>query len=91
MYFFPCDTQADTAAKRIGKVLNINRDNEKMMEDYEKVASDVCIPDLFTCQHVFWFSLYFTARIYKSWKWGKMPLEGSGFSCKIMHCGLWFL
>ena len=28
--------------KRIGKVLNINRDNEKMMEDYEKLASDVC-------------------------------------------------
>ncbi|KAK3749497.1 hypothetical protein QZH41_013472, partial [Actinostola sp. cb2023] len=33
--------QADTAAKRIGKVLNINRDNEKMMEDYENLASDL--------------------------------------------------
>ena len=41
--FSACDLQADTAAKRIGKVLNINRDNEKMMEDYERVASDVCI------------------------------------------------
>ncbi|KXJ17767.1 alpha-actinin-1 [Exaiptasia diaphana] len=33
--------QADTAAKRIGKVLNINRDNEKMMEDYEGLASNL--------------------------------------------------
>ncbi|XP_031561014.1 alpha-actinin-1-like [Actinia tenebrosa] len=33
--------QADTAAKRIGKVLTINRDNEKMMEDYETLASDL--------------------------------------------------
>ncbi|XP_015766072.1 PREDICTED: alpha-actinin, sarcomeric-like [Acropora digitifera] len=32
---------AETAAKRIGKVLTINRDNEKMMEDYEKMASDL--------------------------------------------------
>ncbi|XP_027038747.1 alpha-actinin-like [Pocillopora damicornis] len=38
---FTSSQKADTAAKRIGKVLNINRDNEKMMEDYEKVASDL--------------------------------------------------
>lgn len=36
-----CFIQADTAAKRIGKVLCINRDNEKMMEDYEGLASNV--------------------------------------------------
>ena len=41
-YFSP-SVKADTAAKRIGKVLTINRENEKMMEDYEKLASDVCI------------------------------------------------
>lgn len=38
---FTSSQKADTAAKRIGKVLTINRDNEKMMEDYEKMASDL--------------------------------------------------
>lgn len=38
---FSSSQQAETAAKRIGKVLNINRDNEKMMEDYETLASDL--------------------------------------------------
>ncbi|XP_032238380.2 alpha-actinin-1 [Nematostella vectensis] len=38
---FTSSQQADTAAKRIGKVLNINRDNERMMEDYERLASDL--------------------------------------------------
>lgn len=38
---FTSSQKAETAAKRIGKVLTINRDNEKMMEDYEKMASDL--------------------------------------------------
>ncbi|KAJ7373413.1 hypothetical protein OS493_013006 [Desmophyllum pertusum] len=38
---FTSSQKADTAAKRIGKVLTINRDNEKMMEDYENMASDL--------------------------------------------------
>ncbi|XP_073248143.1 alpha-actinin-1-like [Porites lutea] len=38
---FTSSQKADTAAKRIGKVLNINRGNEKMMEDYENMASDL--------------------------------------------------
>ncbi|KAL9953111.1 hypothetical protein ACROYT_G040471 [Oculina patagonica] len=38
---FTSSQKADTAAKRIGKVLTINRGNEKMMEDYEKMASDL--------------------------------------------------
>ena len=33
--------QAETAAKRIGKVLDVNRENERMMEEYEQMASDV--------------------------------------------------
>lgn len=38
---FTSSQKADTAAKRIGKVLTINRGNEKMMEDYERMASDL--------------------------------------------------
>ena len=38
---FSSSAQAETAAKRIGKVLNVNRENEKMMEEYETMASNV--------------------------------------------------
>lgn len=38
---FSSSAQAETAAKRIGKVLNVNRENEKMMEEYEQMASDL--------------------------------------------------
>lgn len=41
MYLRVCIYQAETAAKRIGKVLNINQENEAMMEQYEQMASDV--------------------------------------------------
>lgn len=33
--------QAETAANRILKVLKINQDNERLMEDYERMASDL--------------------------------------------------
>lgn len=36
--------QAETAANRICKVLAVNQENEQLMEDYEKLASDVGIP-----------------------------------------------
>ncbi|CAG6008033.1 unnamed protein product [Menidia menidia] len=35
--------QAETAANRICKVLAVNQENEQMMEDYEKLASDVSV------------------------------------------------
>lgn len=35
--------QAETAANRICKVLAVNQENEQMMEDYEKLASDVSL------------------------------------------------
>ncbi len=38
---FSSSQQAEQAAKRIGKVLNINQENERMMEEYETMASDV--------------------------------------------------
>lgn len=41
---FSSSAQAETAAKRIGQVLNVNRENEKMMEEYEQMASDVSLP-----------------------------------------------
>ncbi len=40
---FSSSAQAETAAKRIGKVLNVNRENEKMMEEYELMASNVSL------------------------------------------------
>jgi hypothetical protein len=40
---FSSSAQAETAAKRIGKVLNVNRENEKMMEEYEQMASNVSL------------------------------------------------
>lgn len=36
--------QAETAANRICKVLAVNQENEQLMEDYEKLASDVGTP-----------------------------------------------
>lgn len=38
---FASNQQAETAAKRIVKVLNVNQGNEKAMEDYEGLASDL--------------------------------------------------
>ena len=35
------DLQAETAANRICKVLKINQENERLMEEYERMASDV--------------------------------------------------
>lgn len=34
-------SQAETAANRISKVLGVNQENEKMMEEYERLASEV--------------------------------------------------
>lgn len=34
-------SQAETAANRICKVLAVNQENEKLMEEYEKLASEV--------------------------------------------------
>jgi len=33
--------QAETAANRICKVLNVNRENERLMEEYERLATDL--------------------------------------------------
>lgn len=33
--------QAETAASRIGNVLSMNRENEQLMEEYDRLASDV--------------------------------------------------
>lgn len=38
---FSSSQQAETASKRIGKVLDVNRENEGRMEEYEKLASDL--------------------------------------------------
>ena len=38
---FSSSAQAQTAAKRIGSVLDVNRENEQMMEQYEEMASNV--------------------------------------------------
>ena len=35
------DAQAETAANRICKVLKVNQENERLMEEYERLASDV--------------------------------------------------
>lgn len=39
--------QAETAANRICKVLAVNQENEQLMEDYERLASDVSTPLFF--------------------------------------------
>lgn len=43
MYIKCCyaPSQAETAANRICKVLAVNQENEKLMEEYEKLASEV--------------------------------------------------
>ena len=38
---FSSSAQAEQAAKRIGKVLNVNQENERMMQEYETMASNV--------------------------------------------------
>lgn len=43
----PSCCQAETAANRICKVLAVNQENEQLMEDYEKLASDVGTPVFF--------------------------------------------
>jgi len=35
------EQQAETAANRICKVLKVNQENERLMEEYERLASDV--------------------------------------------------
>lgn len=40
-FHFSSLCQAETAANRICKVLAVNQENEQLMEDYEKLASDV--------------------------------------------------
>lgn len=37
--------QAETAANRICKVLKVNQENERLMEEYERLASDVSKPN----------------------------------------------
>ena len=37
-------SQAETAANRICKVLAVNQENERLMEEYEKLASEVSRP-----------------------------------------------
>lgn len=43
MYWHVYTYQAETAANRILKVLGVNQDNEKLMDDYERLASDVSL------------------------------------------------
>jgi len=38
---FSSSAQAEKAAKRIGKVLNVNQENERMMEEYEQMATNL--------------------------------------------------
>lgn len=40
---FSSSQQAEMAAKRIGKVLDLNRENQALMEEYELMASDVSL------------------------------------------------
>ena len=50
--FLTFNQQAETAAKRIGKALNVNQGNEKSIGEYERLTSDLLdwmakkIPDL---------------------------------------------
>jgi hypothetical protein len=36
-------SKAETAANRICKVLKVNQENERLMEEYERLASDVSL------------------------------------------------
>lgn len=40
---FSSSQQAEMAAKRIGKVLDLNRENQALMEEYELMASNVSL------------------------------------------------
>lgn len=42
--FTSCVLQAETAANRICKVLAVNQENERLMEEYERLASEVKEP-----------------------------------------------
>lgn len=39
--FILINFKAETAANRICKVLKVNQENERLMEEYERLASDV--------------------------------------------------
>lgn len=54
---FSSSAQAEQAAKRIGKVLNVNQENERMMEEYETMASNVSQIVCFVVRRVFRYSL----------------------------------
>ena len=41
--FWLCLLQAETAASRICKVLGVNQENERLMSEYERLASDVSV------------------------------------------------
>lgn len=41
VYSISLSFQAETAANRICKVLAVNQENERLMEEYEKLASEV--------------------------------------------------
>lgn len=43
--------QAETAANRICKVLKVNQENERLMEEYERLASDVSKPSSYQPIH----------------------------------------
>lgn len=67
----PLPPQAETAANRICKVLAVNQENEQLMEDYEKLASDVS-----TLIHVLSSSLPSSSRLVSS----------SLLSCRLNLC-----
>lgn len=48
-YLFSLFLQAETAANRICKVLAVNQENERLMEEYEKLASEV-LRSVFSCE-----------------------------------------
>jgi len=54
---FSSSAQAETAAKRIGQVLNVNQENERMMEEYEQMASNVRFLGFFLWKELLWCAL----------------------------------
>ena len=68
MIFF--SFQAETAANRICKVLKVNQENERLMEEYERLASDVIYRTNFLNIFCFWqvyFRIFF--RFWKLLEW----------------------
>lgn len=77
--FTYCVLQAETAANRICKVLAVNQENERLMEEYERLASEVketgprgLVHSLqegekqrvnTDCQVFFFFSLHFSSWV----------------------------